>query len=62
MKYLPFYIPEYTAEAARVGCGERREPHRSRPIRFVPQRILRGLGDHGGIFDGGDDRQGAASA
>lgn len=23
-----------------VGCGERREPHRSRTMRFVPHRIL----------------------
>jgi hypothetical protein len=27
---------------AMTGCGERREPHRSRQMRFVPQRILSG--------------------
>jgi hypothetical protein len=38
---------------ARVGCGERREPHRSPPMRFVPQRILLGLTSYeefGGIW------------
>jgi hypothetical protein len=34
---------KYVSLATHVGCGERSEPPRSRPRRFVPQRILRGL-------------------
>lgn len=30
-------------EAQHVGCGEHGEPHQSRPMRFVPHRILHGL-------------------